>query len=157
MITTILTHMVHLLPLISLTLESHYLLLQANQTPTRTTMSMASAWVLPQSLSTVGALRRPISATLAHLNITVAVRLTPHGEPNAISHFPRRRYCVLRHPVLVIYSHPSSISRCTCLTAVRCECLPSRHSSPLHAGYIGGGACKLLQVVPCCPARSRRC
>jgi hypothetical protein len=59
----------------------------ANQTPTWTMMSMAGSWVFPQSLSTVGALRHPISATLAHLSIPLAVSRTPHGEPNTISHF----------------------------------------------------------------------
>jgi hypothetical protein len=78
MIKTILTHTVHLSPLISLTLESYYSWLQT------------STWVLPQSLSMVGALRHPISATLAHPSIPLAVNPTPH-EPNAISHFPGRR------------------------------------------------------------------
>src|SRR6266852_7742026 len=37
--------------------------------------------------------------------------------------------CVPRHPVLVIHSQPSSISRCTFSTVVHCKCHPTRHSS----------------------------
>ena len=90
MITTILTDMVCLFPLISPTLESH-LWLQANQTLTWTMVSMASTWVILQSLSTMGALQHPISATLVHLSIPLAVSPTLHGEPNTISHFSRQR------------------------------------------------------------------
>ena len=64
----------------------------------------------------------------------------------------RFAYCVPRRPVLVYYSHPSSISQYSCLTAMRRECLPTRQTS--HFIRI---TCELLQVVLCCPARSRRC
>jgi hypothetical protein len=55
---------------------------------------------------------------------------------------------------LYIYSHSSSILRCPCLTAVRRECLPTRHTSM----RITSGSIRIpAQVVLCCPARSWRC
>ena len=37
-------------------------------------------------------------------------------------------YCVPRHLALIVHDHPSSTSRCICLTAVRHACPPTRHS-----------------------------
>ena len=51
---------------------------------------------------------------------------------------------------------PNSISRCTCLTAVRRECLPARHTLPFTRITLGNIRVT-AKVVLCCPARSRRC
>jgi hypothetical protein len=59
-------------------------------------------------------------------------------QRDSMRNMVRFEYCVPRHPVLVIHSLPSSISRCTCLTAVRRECLPTRHSSPSTRTISGG-------------------
>jgi hypothetical protein len=153
---TIPTHVVRLFPVLSLTLESRY----SGQPDTDWDRYVYIQRMGPSAKSlNSGRSSHPTSATLTHLSTPLAECPTPHEEPNAISHFTRRRqkssksltfnetlcgiWCVSNiacRPIwcLYIYCHPSSISRCSCLTAVRCECLPTRHTSPftLHADYI---------------------
>ena len=47
-------------------------------------------------------------------------------------------HCAPRHLKPVAHTYRSSTSRCTCLTAVRRACPPTRHSSHLYADYIEG-------------------
>ena len=56
-----------------------------------------------------------------------------------IQNMVRFEHCVPRHLALVVHTYHSSTSRCTCLTAMRHACPPTRHSS--HFTWITLGSC----------------
>jgi len=119
MITTTLTHLVHLFYLISLTLES-----PRDYRPTRYRLRPRCLW------------HGPFRTDFGTSQYTV-----------------RLEYCVPRRPVLAIYSHPSSISRCTCLTTESREYLPTWQSSHFMRTSTSGGSVQITAIGTLLPSQ----